>query len=106
MNADAIEQTKRYVYSFDKYFRTIPDDRLLATIMNPLLTTYGFKDMTVLLEDEGGAVIVNRATIILKKAMCDIWKTKLEADARKASAPVKRAEEDALDAKEDPRERL
>ena len=65
MNADAIEPTKRYVDSFDKYFRTIPDDHLLATIMNPLHATYGFNDMDVLLEDEVGAELVNRAMIIL-----------------------------------------
>ena len=69
MNLDAIEPTKRYVDSFEEYFTTIPDDRLLATIMNPLLATYGFKDMTVLLEDEGGAVTINRAKMILKKSM-------------------------------------
>ena len=108
MNPDAIEPTKRYVDSFEEYFTTIPDDRLLDTIMNPLLATYGFKfkDMTVLLEDEGGTVIINRAKLILKKAMRKIWKTKLEVDVRKASDPVERVEEVALDAKEDPRERM
>ena len=106
MNLDEIELTKRYVDSFEEYFTTIPDDHLLATIMNPLLATYSFKDMNVLLEDEGGAVIINRAKMILKKAMRKIWKTKLEADVRKASDPVDRVEEVSLDAKEDPRERL
>ena len=106
MNPDAIELTKRYVDSFKEYFTNIPDDRLLAAIMNPLLATYGFKDMTVILEDEGGAFITNRAKIIPKKAMHKIWKTKLEADVRKASDPVERVEEVALDAKEDHRKRL
>ena len=38
--------------------------------------------------------------------MPKIWKTNLEADVSKASAPVEKVEADALHTKEDPRERL
>ena len=44
--------------------------------------------------------------MILKKAMRNISRTKLKAAVRKASNPVERVEEVALDAKDDPRECL
>ena len=68
MNPDAIELTKRYLSSLDEYFGNVPEDRLLAMIMNPLLATCGFKDLTVLLEEEGVA-LVTRVTQLLRLFM-------------------------------------
>ena len=54
----------------------MPDDRLLAMIMNPLLATCGFKDLTVLLEEKGVA-LVTRATQLLCRSMQKLLKKKL-----------------------------
>jgi hypothetical protein len=81
MNDDAIELTERYVSSLEEYFGNVPDDRLLAMIMNPLLATCGFKDLTVLLEDKGVA-LVTRATQLLRCSMQKLWKKKLAGKRR------------------------
>ena len=45
----SIELTKKMVASFEDYFAVVPDDHLLATIVNPMLAIRGFADMKLLL---------------------------------------------------------
>ncbi len=43
MTADSIELVKKVNKSFKEYFKKIPDDRLLAMAINPLLVSHGFE---------------------------------------------------------------
>ena len=76
LNGDAIALTEMYLSSLGEYFGSVPDHRLPATIMNPLLATCGFKDFTVLFKEEG-VTLVTRVTQLLRRFMQKLWKKKL-----------------------------
>ena len=68
MTKDSIEPTKKFVASYEEYFTAIPDDHLLAMIVNPMLAIRGFAGMKSFLQDEGYDLI-DRAKKLLKGAI-------------------------------------
>ncbi len=67
MSEHAAELRKRYVRAYNEYFNDIPDARLLAMIINPLLATHGFDEIEFLLDDQDAAeALKERAKKLLK----------------------------------------
>ena len=75
MTPNSIELIGKCVKSFNEYFNKIPDDRLLAMAVNPLLCTEGFSYIIGLL-DEKGEVLLNRAKRLLEKIVQNILQAK------------------------------
>ena len=75
MTPNSIELIGKCVKSFYEYFNKIPDDRLLAMTVNPLLCTHGFPYIIDLLDEEGVA-LQNRAKWLLEKNVRNVLQAK------------------------------
>ena len=105
MDNDAIELVQKYVDSLDEYFENVPDDRLLAMSMNPVLVTRWFKDIEVIMKEEG-LHLLDRAKNLLRKAMKELWGNKLRKRVRQETGPTKIAKTSEESKDESPLERL
>ena len=68
----AIKLIKRYKNSLEEYFGDVTDDRLLAFAVNPILATEGCDDIQVLLGEEEGGDLKNRAEKLLAESILKI----------------------------------
>ena len=74
--------------SYEEYFPKVPDDRLLAMAVNPLMSTMGFDDVVKLLEDDGsGEVLKSRAKALLKQYLLNVLRAEERANAAAEGKP-------------------
>lgn len=77
---------KRYVKSYEEYFTHIPDDRLLAMAINPILANRGCEDIKALLGDDEGQQLIDRAKDLLVRFIYKHARTTLMQDKPESAA--------------------
>ena len=81
MSNHAKELRERYVEAFEEYFAEVPNNRVLAMVINPLLATYGFDEMEFWTNDEDAAAAMrNKAMELLKERLMQYRRPVKEAD--------------------------
>ena len=66
MTDDSITLIGRYVVSYNEYFTTLRNDRILAMAVNPLLATPGCQDMLALMGHIKGQAFISKAKYLLE----------------------------------------
>ena len=83
MTADSIQLVQRCRNSFEEYFKEIPDDRLIAFAVNPLLATLGFADIIELLDNGEGEKLKERAMKLLENYILNVLVAREKANNRR-----------------------
>ena len=80
MTNHSVELVKRVINSYKEYFKEIPDDRLLAMAVNPVMATKGFGDVVALLDADGaGEKLKLRSVALLEQYVFNILVAEEEA---------------------------
>lgn len=77
LNKDAIELARRHEEAYNEYFGKIPEESLLAFMLNPLLITNGSEEIVALMGADNGNEIIKDAKRVLVKELKKFWRVKL-----------------------------
>ena len=77
LNKDAIELARRHEEAYNEYFGKIPEESLLAFMLNPLLVTKGSAEIIALMGSYNGNEIIKDAKQVLVKELKKFWRVKL-----------------------------
>jgi hypothetical protein len=86
LNNDSVKLIEKVKLAYEEYFGEIPDDCLLAFLINPVLATLGIADLKILLNDEvfdnaEGTELVTRAIQLLRDHLKHILRSKFQEQA-------------------------
>ena len=80
LNKDAIELARRHKEAYNEYFGKIPEESLLAFMLNPLLVTKGSAEIIALMGSDNGNEIIKDAKRVLVKELKKVLESETSQD--------------------------